>query len=173
MHILSILHSKRRNAWSTFHGKLARKREPAPRPENIHDCLRWNGSHAQASLEFRPSLVTRRHRWIVHRRRESERKASSFFSPTYMVTTGVQKCPICPFPRATDPASLVSSHPEYHAPLITSDGQKATPLLLYDENSPRGRLKIRVLYSSPLCETDVVYVCTCESYRSFQRKVFA
>lgn len=48
---------------------------PALRPENIHDCLRWNGSHAQASLEFRPSLVTRRHWWYSVEGNPRERRA--------------------------------------------------------------------------------------------------
>lgn len=178
MHVSKISHAKWRNACSIFRSKLARKRKPAPETiEYIHDCLRWNASHAQASLEFRPLLVTHRHWWIVYRRREFVGKASSFFSPTYTATTGVQKCPICPFPRATNPTSLVSSHPKYRASLITGDGQKATPLLLYDEYSSTGRLKIQVLYSYLV--TFVRVSCCVRMYvrklldRSFQREVFA
>lgn len=148
---------KWRNAWSTFRGKLARKREPAPKPENIHDCLQWNGSHAQASLEFRPSLVTRRHRRTVHRRRE---RRARFSSPIYS-DNGRPEVSNLSISASNRPGQLgfvpsrVSRVAHYQR-RTKGDPTFTLRRVLY---SPRGHLKIRVLYSSPLCETDVVYVC--------------
>lgn len=112
--------AKWRNTRLTFRGKLARKTRTDRSDRRTSDYLRWNGSHAQASLEFRPSLVTCRHRkgWNTAAAGELPRESRARFSLPARIwaTSGVQKCPICPFPtNRPDHISLVSSLVEFRA----------------------------------------------------------
>lgn len=69
-------------------------------------------------------------------------------SSQYIATSGVQKCPICPFPRPTDPTVPAWFRP---TPSIARRSLPATDKRrphFYSRRvlSRRGRLKIRVLY---------------------------
>lgn len=99
-------------------------------------------------------------------------------SSQYIATSGVQKCPICPFPRPTDPTVPAWFRP---TPSIARRSLPATDKRrphFYSRRvlSRRGRLKIRVLYYLAAFVRAWLGVRTCGDRkvpdRSFQREVF-